>query len=219
MHLLFDLDGTLTDPFPGITKSIQHALVSLGFSAPPAQYLRWCIGPPLQESFEKLVGRSLVDVALAKYREGFSSGWLFENNVYSGIEEALNELLQQGHTLGVATSKPTVYAKRIIDHFSLAQYFQSVDGSELDGTRQHKGDLIAYLLNRDGLDASDVVMIGDRKHDILGARQNGVAGLGVLWGYGSREELEKAGAYDLIESPSDLLIAINRSNTLIEVAS
>lgn len=207
MHLLFDLDGTLTDPFPGITRCIQHALVALGHPAPTAESLRWCIGPPLKQSFAALLGPQdahRADAALAKYRERFSTVGLFENSVYPEIENALTELKSCGYDLGVATSKPKIFAERIIDHFGLNKYFQSVDGSELDGTRTDKTSLIAYILKRDGKAPGEVIMIGDREYDMIGARQNKVAGLGVLWGYGSGQELEAAGAEACVTSPKDL---------------
>lgn len=199
MHLLFDLDGTLTDPFPGITKCIQHALHSLVRPPPEAESLRWCIGPPLKKSFATLLGsedETLADAALAKYRERFGMVGLFENAMYPDIEATLDELKTAGYTLGVATSKPTVFAERIVEYFGLEKYFRAVDGGELDGTRTDKTSLIAHILKRDAIMPSDVIMIGDREHDMIGARQNGVMGLGVLWGYGSREELSAAGAYD-----------------------
>ncbi len=213
MHLLFDLDGTLTDPFPGITKCIQHALTSLGQPLPSAESLRWCIGPPLKSSLRTLLGslyEHLADEALARYRERFGSVGLFENNVYPGIERTLDELQNCGYRLSVATSKPTVFAERIIQHFGLRRYFHTVDGSELDGTRSDKALLIAHILEREDIDPSSVVMIGDREHDMLGARHNGVAGLGVLWGYGTREELEAASAYACAAAPSDLVALLNK---------
>ena len=213
MHLLFDLDGALTDPFPGITQCIQHALSSLGQPSPSAESLRWCIGPPLKSSLVTLLGphyEHLADEALVKYRERFSSVGLFENRVYPDIERTLDELTKCGYRLSVATSKPTVFAERIIQHFGLGSYFHTVDGSELDGTRSDKALLIAHILKRDAIDPNRVVMIGDREHDMLGARHNGVAGLGVLWGYGTREELEAASAYACAVSPSDLVNLINK---------
>jgi phosphoglycolate phosphatase len=224
MHLLFDLDGTLTDPFPGISRSLQHALVSLGRPAPAAESLRWCIGPPLQENLAILLGSNdsdLITAGVAHYRERFGSVGLFENKVYPGTETALAELVQQGHTLGVATSKHTVFARRIVNHFRLAKYFSAVDGCELDGTRRDKGDLIAHILRRDAVDASRAVMIGDLARDIFGARRNDVAGIGVLWGYGSRGELEIAGAIACVASPEELVEIIQAefaSNTKPEGA-
>ncbi|XHR29539.1 MAG: HAD hydrolase-like protein [Chthoniobacteraceae bacterium] len=207
MHLLFDLDGTLTDPFQGITRSIQYALEALGQPPPPAEALRWCIGPPLKKSFLTLLGpgsEADAEMALAKYRERFSSVGLYENAVFPGIAEMLEELCQSAHTLHVATSKPTVFAREIIDHFGLAKYFHSVHGSELDGTRSDKTCLIAHLLAHEGIPPQAALMIGDREHDMIGARQNQVAGLGVLWGYGTRDELEAAGAFACAASPGEL---------------
>jgi phosphoglycolate phosphatase len=220
MHLLFDLDGTLTDPFPGISRCLQHALVSLGHPAPAAESLRWCIGPPLQENLAILLGSNdsdLITAGVAHYRERFGSVGLFENKVYPGTETALAELVQQGHTLGVATSKPTVFARRIVNHFRLAKYFSAVDGCELDGTRRDKGDLIAHILRRDAVDASRAVMIGDLARDISGARQNGVSGIGVLWGYGSREELEAAGAVVCVASAAELAAVVREHFSESEV--
>jgi phosphoglycolate phosphatase len=212
MNLLFDLDGTLTDSFSGITRSIQHGLRSLGLAAPPAESLRWCIGPPFQESLPILLGATnahLAGAVLAKYRERYGSVGLFENEAYPGIENALAELNQRGHRLFVATSKWAVFARRIVSHFGLAKYFCSVDGSESDGTRKNKAELIAHILKREAIAPGEAIMIGDRKHDILGARHNGVAALGVLWGYGSREELEMAGARACLASPKELAEAIS----------
>ncbi len=207
MHLLFDLDGTLSDSFVGITTCIQYALVGLGHQSPPAENLRWCIGSPLKEIFAELLGPQeahRADEALAKYRERFGTVGLFENQLYPQMEAALAQLNREGHTLSVATSKPTVFAARIIEHFGLKKYFRSVDGSELDGTRTDKADLIAHILSRDGLAPNDVIMIGDRKHDMIGARKNGVAGCGVLWGYGTIDELKAAGAHVCISTPAEL---------------
>src|SRR5665213_2925182 len=213
MHLLIDLDGTLTDPFPGITGCIQHALAALGRTPPSAESLRWCIGPPLKESFATLLGpqeEHLADAALASYRERFSSVGLFENELYPEIESALDRLVKCGHLLNVATSKPTVFADRIIDHFRLRRYFRSVDGSDLDGARSDKAALIAHILKRDGISPNNAIMIGDREHDIIGGRRNGVDGIGVLWGYGSKEELEAAGACACIASPTELPAVVIR---------
>lgn len=220
MRILIDLDGTLTDSFSGITRSIQHALIALGRSPPPAESLRWCLGPPLKKIFASLLGLegdSLADVAVARYRERYSSVGLLENRVYPGVEAALAELQKSGHTLHVATSKPSVFAERIVRHFELRKYFHSVDGSELDGTRSDKTSLVAHILMREGISAENALMIGDREHDMTGARQNGVRGVGVLWGYGSREELEAAGAYTCISSPGELPEAVRKMpNKLLE---
>ena len=149
MRLLFDLDGTLTDPFDGITKCIQYALEKSGRQVPAAGELRWCIGPPLLDSLMKLLETDDVakgEEALGLYRERFSEKGLYENEICDGIEAFLERLSSGGHTLSVATAKPTVYAKRIIEHFELSRYFCSVDGSELDGRNTNKSDLIAHVL-------------------------------------------------------------------------
>jgi phosphoglycolate phosphatase len=212
MHLLFDLDGTLTNPFTGITRCIQHALAALGRPVPPADQLGWCIGPPLKESLATLLGAEhahQAGEALNKYRERFGSVGLFENEVYPGIKDALAELRRQGHRLSVATSKPTVFARRIVDHFGLGELFGAVEGCELDGTRGDKASLIGHALQRHGIAPSDALMIGDREHDMIGARANGVLGVGVLWGYGSRTELESAGAFTCVATPRDLIAAVD----------
>ena len=216
MHLLFDLDGTLTNPFLGITNCIRHALEQMGCNPPPAQDLTWCIGPPLKESFHGLLNTEdprHAEKAVAHYRERFGSVGLFENEVYPGVRECLETLTSNDYRLSVATSKPHVYAKRILEHFELAHFFQSIDGSELDGTRTHKGELLDFILKRDNLDAASTLMIGDRKHDMIGAQENSVTPLGVLWGYGSREELESNGASTVVESPHHLSAAIEEHRT------
>lgn len=197
MHLLFDLDGTLTDSRPGIINCIQHALAENGLPVPPAEELLWCVGPPLMESLRKLVGPDapwLFEATLVTYRERYGAVGLFENAVYPDIERTLIELAGLGHTLHVATSKAEIYAKQIIEHFGLGEYFVSVNGSELDGTRANKADLIAHILEREKIPASAVVMIGDREHDMIGAAKNSIPAIGVLWGYGSGGELMQAGA-------------------------
>lgn len=214
MHFLFDLDGTLTDPFEGITGCIRYALSELGYSPPPREELRWCIGPPLRSSFAKLVGTDdpiHLDMCLAKYRERFSTIGLYENRLIDGMVDVLNSLQGDSHRLWVATSKPSVYARRIIEHFGLAPYFQSIHGSELDGTRTNKVELIAHLLRTEGISPDDAVMIGDREHDVIGAKANGLPAIGVLWGYGSREELLASGADVICETPAELRhLVLNR---------
>ena len=209
MNILFDLDGTLTDPFPGITGCIQYSLGELGAPVPPAQDLVWCIGPPLVESFATLLEVPLDSQVLSRavelYRERFSREGLFENRVYRGIPEVLGELRAQNHWIGLATSKPRVYALRILEHFGLSSFFHGMYGSELDGTHSDKTELIAHLLTDANLDAGNTLMIGDRKHDIVGGRNNGLQTIGVLWGYGSRAELEEAGADQLVERPEEIL--------------
>ncbi|MDC0325600.1 HAD hydrolase-like protein [bacterium] len=207
MRLLFDLDGTLTDPFVGITRCIQHALTSLGRNSPPADDLRWCIGPPLTDSFRVLLktdDETMAAEALRLYRERFGEIGLFENEVYAGIMKTLQVLKERGYTMSVATSKPELYAVKIIEHFELDQFFQSIDGSQLDGTRSDKGALIRYILDRDNLDRNQSVMVGDRKHDMIGARSNHILAVGVLWGHGSLEELKAAGAFSTANDPYEL---------------
>jgi phosphoglycolate phosphatase len=204
---LFDLDGTLTDPREGITRSIAHALERMGVAPPPLAELEFAIGPPLRASLARLLGtqsRDAVETALAHYRERFADVGLFENRPYDGIEEALRTLAQTGATLVVATSKPSVYARRIVEHFDLHIHFAEVHGCELDGTREDKRDLIAHILPHHGFEAASAVMIGDRGVDMLAARHHGLAAVGALWGFGSREELLEAGAQSLCSRAHDL---------------
>ncbi len=205
--VLFDLDGTLTDPRPGITRCIQHALTALGREAPSEEELLWCIGPPLQESFPRLLDtdeKALVDRAIAHYRERFATVGLFENELYPGVVEALQELRGAGLRTFVATSKPRVFALRIVEHFGLRLHVDEVYGSELDGTRTDKGDLIRHLLACEGLEAGDAVMVGDREHDMIGGAKNGLRCVGVTYGYGSAEELLRHGAQRLATHPREL---------------
>jgi phosphoglycolate phosphatase len=204
--LFFDLDGTLTDPKPGITGSIQYALEKLGRQVPSQDELAWCIGPPLRASFVALLGgEEQADRGVELYRERFGDVGLFENSVYPDIEAVLAALGKSHPRMFVATSKPHVFAKRIIDHFGLTRHFEHVFGSELDGTRVHKDELLAYALRHTGVAPSQALMIGDRSHDVLGAKANGMAALGVTYGYGSREELLAAGARHLCATPRAVL--------------
>ncbi|MCP3470516.1 HAD family hydrolase [Bradyrhizobium sp. CCGUVB1N3] len=204
--IYFDLDGTLTDPKPGITRSIQYALERLGQHVPSEDELTWCIGPPLHASLKKLTGTDeLADRALLLYRERFSDVGLFENEAYGGIAETLATISATGARMFVATSKPAVYASRIVDHFGLRRYFEQVFGSELDGTRVDKGDLLRYALDTAKVDPQTAVMIGDRSHDVVGARKNGMTAIGVLYGYGSETELRDAGAHHICAAHPELL--------------
>jgi phosphoglycolate phosphatase len=212
MNILLDLDGTLTDPKVGILTSLQYALEKLGEDVPPMDELSWCIGPPLKDAFIKMFGEDQTErvaEGVRHFRERFGDVGLFENEVYPDIPELLSRLNEQGHVLHIATSKPEVFARRILDHFNLAGSFASIHGSKLDGTRSDKGELIAYILGEQSIEHNDSVMIGDRKHDILGAINNDVPGVGVLWGYGSRDELEGAGATACIQQPNDLIQIIS----------
>jgi len=208
--VFFDLDGTLTDPKIGITGSIQYALGKLGLHVPTQDELTWCIGPPLRASFVALLGGEKdADRGVELYRERFGTIGLFENTLYPGIADTLTAVTAPGRRLFVATSKPHVFADRIIDHFGLRKYFTRVFGSELDGTRVDKSDLLRYALDEASVDPARAIMIGDRKHDIIGAANNGIPAIGVLYGYGDREELTSAGARHLVASPAEIPGYIN----------
>ena len=209
--IFFDLDGTLTDPKPGITRSIQYALQKLDLPAIPTEdELTWCIGPPLRASFVRLLGaEENADRAVSLYRERFSDIGLFENRVYDGISEVLTTLRASGHRLFVATSKAHVFADRIIDHFGLRDHFEYVFGAELDGTRADKSHLLEYALKQAAVDPTKTLMIGDRSHDMVGAKNNGMKRIGVLYGYGSRDELLQAGAQHVCATPGGILDCVS----------
>ena len=202
--VFFDLDGTLSDPKIGITASIQYALAKFDIPVPSQDELTWCIGPPLHASFKALLGTTDADRAVDLYRERFGDVGLYENTLYPGIADVLTAVAAGGRRLFVATSKPHVFADRIIDHFGLRSHFGRVFGSELDGTRVHKTDLLRYALEETSTDPARAIMIGDRKHDIIGAANNGIATIGVLYGYGSRAELVDAGAGHLCAAPGEI---------------
>ena len=207
MRLLFDLDGTLTDPGCGIARCIQYALSGLGRPVPASTELAWCIGPPLRESLAVLLDGNdpaLVERAVALYRARFASFGMFENEVYPGVADALASLRADGHQLLVVTSKPHVYARAVLRHFGLSSVFGAVYGSELSGERGDKVSLLNHVLSVEGR-GEPSFMIGDRRHDIEGAHANGLQAVGVLWGYGSRAELDAAGADDLVDSTSELV--------------
>lgn len=206
--LLLDLDGTLTDPFPGISACIAYALEEMNLPVPGREALRAWIGPPLLDSFARHFNSLSViedaERALSLYRERFADKGLFENEVYEGIPTVLASLKEQGQRMFLATAKPHVYARRIVEHFGLDLFLEHAYGAELDGTRADKVELIQYILDEEGLDPGSCTMVGDRKHDMIGARYHGMQAIGVLWGYGSKEELLEAGAEALIESPQQL---------------
>lgn len=202
--ILFDLDGTLTDPKPGITGSIQYALERMGETVPDADDLEWTIGPPLWLNFVKLVGEARADEGVRLYRERFGETGLFENRLIDGIPALLERLNAQGHKMVVATSKPHVFASRIVTHFGLDPYFSTVYGSELDGTRVDKRDLLRYIRTQENLRPDRAVMIGDREHDVYGAKAIAIPAIGVRWGYGSDEELQQAGAHALVDAPHEI---------------
>lgn len=197
-NLLFDLDGTLTDPAKGITRSVAYALQKFGIHVSDMQQLYCFIGPPLDDSFKIFYGfdNEQAQQAVHYYRERFSTcGW-HENKVYDGIPDLLSSLKKAGYRLMVATSKPTPFAIRISDYFKLSTYFDFIAGSGLNGERHNKADVINYALDCCHItDLARTAMIGDRKHDVEGARQVGIDCIGVLYGYGSRAELENAGVH------------------------
>ncbi len=206
-HLLFDLDGTLTDPMEGITRSVRYALRHFGIEVTDLRELTPFIGPPLAESFREFYGfdGERIPEAIRVMREYFNErGWC-ENRLYDGMPRLLGRLQAAGYELAVATSKPTVFARRILDHFDLTRYFSFVGGAEMDGRRQAKADVIAYVLQElDIADPAGCLMIGDRRHDIAGAAAVGMDSCGVLWGYGSREELTEAGATHIVAEIGEL---------------
>jgi phosphoglycolate phosphatase len=205
MIALFDLDGTLTNPKTGITRSVQYALERLGCPILEADELTWMIGPPLIAGFTKLLGGPAeAPDAVRFYRERYSDIGLFENEVYEGIPGLLRDLQDKDIRLFVATSKLHVFARRILDHFDLSRFFAEIYGSELDNRNADKRDLIRHILDQERFDPARAVMIGDREHDAIGARANGIASIGVTWGYGSRTELLEAGAACLVDEPRGL---------------
>jgi phosphoglycolate phosphatase len=206
-HLLFDLDGTLTDPKEGITKSVQYALNKFGIKIEDRDELCPFIGPPLIDSFMEFYNFSEEDAkkAVILYREYFTDKGILDNKVFEGAEEVLKSLVDRGKKLYVASSKPEVFVRQIMEHFGLDIYFTFMGGSDLNGTRDKKADVIRYVMKECGLkDPDSIVMIGDRKHDILGAREVSIDSVGVLYGYGSRQELEEAGALKIAETIFDL---------------
>ena len=195
--ILFDLDGTLTNPALGITNYLAYALEKFNIEVTDKKELYRFIGPPLQDSFENFYHFSKEDSlkAVDFYRDYFRHKGLYENEVYQGIPDLLERLTAQGKKLLVATSKPEEFARQILKHFELFDYFDLVAGASMDGSRRLKGDVIAHALTSAQVsDLSAAIMIGDREHDIMGAKKNGLDAIGVLYGFGNREELKKAGA-------------------------
>ncbi|WP_150273854.1 HAD family hydrolase [Paenibacillus tepidiphilus] len=204
--ILFDLDGTLTDPKEGITRSVEYALNKFEIQVEHPDVLLPYIGPPLYDSFVELQGFPADQAlkAVEYYRERYKTIGLYENSVIPGIPKLLEELLDSGYTLYVATSKPTIFAEEILRHYGLDRYFKHVAGSNLDGTRSKKSEVIQYVLEENSLAPQQALMIGDRKHDIIGARACGVDSVGVLFGYGSEEELTGAGADYIAREVADV---------------
>lgn len=206
-YIFFDLDGTLTDSKEGIVNSICYALERYNIKVEERSMLYSFLGPPLKDSFMKYFGfePEKANEAVAVYREYFSVKGLFENKVYEGIKELLEELKAGGRTLAVATSKPELFTNRILEHFNLREYFDFVAGATMDENRTKKGDIIKYALESMNIhDKSQVIMVGDRHHDIDGAYENSLESIGVLYGYGSLQELENAKATYIVETVSQL---------------
>lgn len=205
--IFFDLDGTLTDPKDGIIRSIQYALERLGIHEPDSDKLKSWIGPPLLEAFRETYGMDaeMAESAVGYYRERYEERGMFENAVFPGVEELLSQLKANGGILAVATSKPTVYAKQICEHFGIAPYFTAIVGSELNGRRSKKDEVVAAAMEAVGVrDVRRAVLVGDRKFDVIGARKNGIDAVGVLYGYGSRNELESEHPSALVNSVAEL---------------
>ena len=203
--IFFDLDGTLTDSAPGIIHSVQYALGKYGIEAEDAA-LKVFIGPPLIHSFQARFGfdHDQALEAVAFYREYFTAGGMFENSVYPGIEELLKKLKEDGARLAVATSKPEVFSRQIIAHFALDPYFDFIGGAAMDESRATKTEVLAYALETLQADPAQAVMIGDRRDDIEAANALGTGAVGVLYGYGSYEELAEAGAGTFAGSPEEI---------------
>ncbi|OEY92048.1 hydrolase [Acinetobacter proteolyticus] len=214
-NIFIDLDGTLTDPKTGIHGSIRFALEKLGQPIADEVDLDWTIGPPLKASLAKLLNTqddALAEQALLAYRERFSVTGLFENEVYPTVGDTLQQLQAQGYALFLATAKPIIYAKQILVHFQLDQYFTEMYGSELTGERTNKADLIAYILEQQQLDAQHCIMVGDRQYDIIGARANGIETIAVNYGYGRAEELAQAQPVTQISQFSQLIETVAELN-------
>ncbi|MFB7142250.1 HAD family hydrolase [Gottfriedia sp. NPDC056225] len=205
--ILFDLDGTLSDPKVGITKSVQYALEKMEIIEPDLDKLECFIGPPLQESFAEYYNfdQPKIQKAIEFYRERFTEKGMFENELYSNISSLLKSLKDHQYILVVATSKPTVFSEKILNYFKIDQYFDFIVGSNLDGTRSSKTEIIQYIIDQyDEFDLDNFIMIGDRKHDIIGANNTGIDSIGVTYGYGSVEELNKANSTNIVKNVDEL---------------
>ena len=202
-YILFDLDGTLTDPQEGICKSINHALGYYGMEKPLKELTKY-IGPPLLNSFAELVGEENAQDAIVKYRERFSVVGLYENEIYPNVKDTLSLLKEQGYILCTASSKPQIYVEKILQHFDIAQYFTIIGGSTLDGKICEKEDVINLVLNQLGADKQDVVMVGDTRFDLIGAEKMGLSAIGVTYGFASKEELSQYSNIALIDDISEI---------------
>jgi phosphoglycolate phosphatase len=212
-YVFMDLDGTLTNPKLGITKSVRYALQSKGVTVEDLESLCKFIGPPLRESFMNYYGFDAMQAEelVSKYREYYKVTGLYENEAYDGMEKLLSDLRASGRKLYVATSKPEEFAVKVLEHFHLAGYFEDICGATMDGRRSTKEEIIRYTMDRNSITEKEkIVMVGDREHDILGAKAVGIASLGVLYGYGSREELQTAGADAIAERVKEVFDIIVR---------
>jgi phosphoglycolate phosphatase len=208
MHLLFDLDGTLTDSFVGISRCINHALADLGRDPAPEPRLRGMVGAPLTAIFATLLASdeaALLDRAVAAYRVRYDARGILENRVFPGIPEALQAFRESGHVLQIVTAKPAVSARRVVEHFALDGYFEAIHGPELTDPSCNKATLVLHALEVADCPAAHAVMVGDRAEDINAARTHGVRSVGAGWGYGSRAELTAAGPEYLAETVTDLV--------------
>ena len=208
-YIFFDLDGTLTDPGEGITNSVSYALERFGIEVPEKPELYKFIGPPLKDSFAKYYDMNTDECTLAVkyYREYYADKGIFENALYEGVEKMLSSIQESGRKIILATSKPDIYAERILDHFGILKYFDFAAGADLAETRVAKADVIAHALSSCRLHdkKNEILMVGDREHDVIGAAAHGIVTLGVTYGYGSKDELVSSGAKYLAESPLQIL--------------
>lgn len=209
--ILFDLDGTLTDPKMGITKSVQYALRKFNIIEEDLDKLEPFIGPPLANSFMELYSFSELESkkAVEFYREYFKDTGLYENELYAGMNKLLEMLINQKRVLMVATSKPTIFAEKILKYFNIDKYFDFICGSNLDGTMSDKTEIIRYIVKEKNINKQRTVMVGDRKHDIIGAHNNGIDSIGVSYGYGSEEELKNSKPTHIIKSVQDFVRAFS----------
>lgn len=207
-YILFDLDGTITDSGEGITKSVQYALKYFDINVEKLEDLNKFIGPPLKDSFKKFYNfdDDKAELGLKKYREYYAEKGIFENSLYDGVVDVLEDLKKNNKTIILATSKPEVYAKQILEYFKVDKYFTFAAGSDFEETRVKKGEVIKYALEEAKIsDLSKVVMVGDREHDIIGAKENNIKSIGVLYGYGDVVELTQARAEYIAKTPKEIL--------------
>ena len=208
--IFFDLDGTLTDSGEGIINCAVLALEHFGIPVPSQEEMRVFVGPPLGQTFLRFgIPEAQVDEAIAVFRSRYKTVGKFENFPYPGIHETLQALKDQGHRLFVATSKPEIQAKEIMEHFGLAEFFEQIVGATLDGSRSHKADVISYLLSLTG-DVGQTMMVGDTDFDVIGAAAHGIPTIGVSWGYGTAEDMTKAGAVAIAHTMAELIELINQ---------